>query len=103
MILKQDKARGVVILDTTKYAEKCVTLLNTEGFKRVPTDPAAATEKKLQNALRKIKSKVLRAGIPNIIPNRLSNNSILRFSQDTQVKKRLGSSGATNTTYYLQH
>ena len=53
MILKQDKARGVAILDTTKYTEKCVTLLNTEGFKRVTTDPAAATEKKLQNALRK--------------------------------------------------
>ena len=88
MILKQDKARGVVILDTTKYTEKCVTLLNTEGFKRVTTDPAAATEKKLQNALRKIKSKVLRAGIQKIIPNRLSNNSVLRFSQNTQVKKR---------------
>ena len=88
MILKQDKARGVVILDTTKYTEKCVTLLNTEGFKRVTTDPAAATEKKLQNALRKIKSKVLRAGIQKIIPNRLSNNSILRSSLDTQVKKR---------------
>ena len=88
MILKQDKARGVVILDTTKYTEKCVTLLNTEGFKRVTTDPAAATEKKLQNALRKIKSKVLRAGIQKIIPNRLSNNSILRFSRDTQAKKR---------------
>ena len=87
-ILKQDKARGVVILDITKYTEKCVTLLNTEGFKRVTTDPDAAIEKKLENAFRKIKSKVLRAGIQKIIPNRLSNNSILRFSQDTQVKKR---------------
>ena len=30
VILKQDKGRGVVILDTTKYTEKCMALLNTE-------------------------------------------------------------------------
>ena len=57
MILKQDKGRGVVILDTTKYTEKCMTLLNTERFKRLLTDPTAATERKIKNVLRKIKSK----------------------------------------------
>ena len=46
VILKQDKGRGVVILDTTKYTEKCMTLLNTERFKRLTTDPAVATERK---------------------------------------------------------
>lgn len=65
-----------------------MALLNAKGFKRVTTDPAAATEKKLQNALRKIKSKVLRAGIQKIIPIKLSTNSILHYSQDTRVKKR---------------
>ena len=34
-----------------------MALLNAEGFKRVTTDPAAARERKLQKALRKIKSK----------------------------------------------
>ena len=53
VILKQDKGRGVVILDTTKH----MTLLNTERFKRLTTDPTAATERKIQNVLRKIKSK----------------------------------------------
>ena len=46
MILKQDKGRTVVILDTTKYTEKCMTLLNTERFKRLTIDPAVATERK---------------------------------------------------------
>ena len=50
VILKQDKGRGVVILDTTKH----MTLLNTERFKRLTTDPTAATEQKIQNVLRKI-------------------------------------------------
>ena len=40
----QDKGRGVVILDTTKYTEKCMALLNTERFKRLTTDPTAATK-----------------------------------------------------------
>ena len=57
IILKQDKGRGVVILDTTKYTEKCMALLNTERFKRLTTDPDATTERKIQKVLRKIKSK----------------------------------------------
>ena len=57
VILKQDKGRGVVILDTTKYTEKCMALLNAEHFKRLTTDPTAATERKIQKVLRKMKSK----------------------------------------------
>ena len=34
-----------------------MALLNAKGFKRVTIDPAAATDRKLQKALRKIKSK----------------------------------------------
>ena len=34
-ILKQGKGRGVVILNTTKYTEKCMGLLNTKHFKKV--------------------------------------------------------------------
>ena len=57
MILKQDKGKGVVILDTTKYTEKCMALLNTERFKCLTTNLTAATEQKIQKVLRKIKSK----------------------------------------------
>ena len=57
MILKQDQGRGVIILDTTKYTEKCMALLNTERFKRLPKDPTAAIEPKIKKVLRKIKSK----------------------------------------------
>ena len=32
-----------------KYTEKCVALLNTERFKRLTTDPTAATERKIEN------------------------------------------------------
>ena len=46
LILKQDKGRSVVILDTTKYTEKCMALLNTERFKRLTTDLTATTQRK---------------------------------------------------------
>ena len=54
-ILKQDKGRGVVISDSTN-TEKCMALLNTGHFKRLTTDHTAATERKIQKVLRKIKS-----------------------------------------------
>ena len=52
---RQRKRR--LILDTTKYTEKCMALLNTEHFKNVITDATAATDRKIKKVLRKIKSK----------------------------------------------
>ena len=57
VILKQDKGRSAVILDTTKITENSMALLNTEHFKRLTTDPTAATEPRIQKDFRKIKSK----------------------------------------------
>ena len=48
LILQQEKGRDIVILDITKYTEKCMALLNTEHFKQLITDPTPATEQKVQ-------------------------------------------------------
>ena len=93
-ILKQDKGTGFVILDTTKYTEKCMLLLDTKRFKKFTTDFIAATERKIKTGLEKNKIWILRAGIEKITSNRLSISSILQYSLDTQD---------TNTTYYLQY
>ena len=53
--MKQDKGRGVVIIDRTKYTEKCLAFLETNQFKRLTTDPTKTTERKTQRLLRKIK------------------------------------------------
>ena len=55
MILKQAKEKGVVILHTTKNNKKGLTLLNMQRFKRLTTDPTAATEQKIQKVLLKNK------------------------------------------------
>ena len=53
--MKQDKGRGVVILDRNKYVEKCLSFLQTTHFKKLTADPTCSTERKVQNSLRKVK------------------------------------------------
>ena len=57
MILRQDKGRGVVILDKTTYVEKCNDILSSNQFIKLTNDPTHTLEKKIQSSLRKIKNK----------------------------------------------
>ena len=52
MALKQDKGRGVVVIDRKTYTEKYVNLLKTDSFTQLDHDPAKVIERKI----RKIKS-----------------------------------------------
>ena len=58
IILKQDKGRGVVIMNRRAYLEKCFTLLNTRQFNKLTKDPAHATERKIQRIVRRVKLKL---------------------------------------------
>ena len=53
--MKQDKGRGVVVIDRTVYLERCLDILDTNKFIKLGTDPAKKTEEKIQQVLRKIK------------------------------------------------
>ena len=54
-IIKQDKGRGVVILDKKDYIEKCINILDSKQFKKLKKDPTKTLENKMQRTLRKIK------------------------------------------------
>ena len=54
--MKQRKRRGVVILDKSKYMEKCLAMLNTEHFRKLNRDPTKTAERKIQIFPKKIKS-----------------------------------------------
>ena len=46
VILKQCKERGIIIIvDTIKYIENYMALLNAQRFKKVTADPTEVTEK----------------------------------------------------------
>ena len=57
VILKQDKGRGVFLLDKTKYVEKCFSIINTNKFKKLDKNPTVSYEAKIQRTLRKMKSR----------------------------------------------
>ena len=58
MITKQDKGRGVVITDKTKYQEKCLVLLNTNEFAKPNRDLTKQIETNIQSVLIKIKTNI---------------------------------------------
>ena len=47
-ILKQDKGRGIVVLDKTNYIEKCMALLDTNQFKKISIDNIREVEEKVK-------------------------------------------------------
>ena len=49
VIMKQDKGRGVEIMDKLKYHEKCLMIIENDNFKTLRHETTKKTEKK-QNA-----------------------------------------------------
>ena len=57
-LLKQDKGRGIVIMDRTKYVEKCQNILQSDKFVELQEDPTAKFESRVQKCLRKMKKRL---------------------------------------------
>ena len=57
-ILKQVKGRGVVIMDKTKSTNKCLEILEANQFTKLNHDPTKSFEGKIQQLLRKFKSRL---------------------------------------------
>ena len=55
VVLKEGKGRGAVILDRSKYMEKCLSILRTTRFAEINHDPTVFIEGKVQRTLREIK------------------------------------------------
>ena len=54
--MKQDKGRGVTLIDRTAYLEKCLDILDTNQFTKLSMNSTKKTEEKIQRALRKVKT-----------------------------------------------
>ena len=57
-ILRQDKGRGIVIMDSSKFIEKCLSILDNEKIVKITNDPMKHIECKIQQCVRKIKTKL---------------------------------------------
>ena len=69
VILRQDKGRGVVLMNKDKYIEKCLTQLHTENFVKLDNDPTKRTENKVQEILRQIKDDIGEETYKKIYPS----------------------------------
>ena len=58
VILKQDKGRGVVIIDQNNYTKKCMFLLSSNQSVLIAIDPTKSLESTVQWTHRKVKSKL---------------------------------------------
>ena len=53
-IMKQDKGRGVVVMNRSNYTEKCLNILQNEQFIKLRHDPTNSIENHIQRELRKL-------------------------------------------------
>ena len=68
IISRQDKGKGVVIMERGKYTEKCLNMLNSSQFTKLDHDPTKAVENKIKRALRKIKHKLYKQDYIRLYP-----------------------------------
>ena len=67
-VLKQDKGSGVVIVDSSKYTEKCLGLLKNERFLKINDDPTKRIGSKIERCVRKLKSKIAKGEYSKLYP-----------------------------------
>ena len=69
IVLKQDKGRGVVLIDRPKYVEKYMAHLNTNNFGKLKSDQTKSIEERVQKTLLKIKKNIGEETYSNIYPS----------------------------------
>ena len=88
MVLKQDKGRGVVVIDRKTYTEKCLNLLNTDSFIQLDHDPTKAIERKIQRSMRKIKNNLTKQEHNRLYPKASSSGKFYGTGKRHKLKKR---------------
>ena len=68
-ILRQDKGRGVVILNKTDYISKCETFLHGPEFEELVNDPTSTLQTHVQKTLREMKKKFSKAEYSRLYPS----------------------------------
>ena len=69
VVMKQDKGRGVVLIDRAKYVEKVLEILNTDNFQELTVDKTKSVEESIQRALLSIKKAIGETDYNKIYPS----------------------------------
>ena len=88
--MKQNKGRGVVLMDIMVYLDKLLDILDTNKFTKLSTDPTKKMEEKNGRFLRKIKRSLLAQEYSPYIPqghdrvNSIENLKFINY-QNTEI------------------
>ena len=85
-------------MDQSNYTEKCMSLLSSNQFKHIPNDPTKSFESKVQQAIRKIKSKLSEQENKKLYPTGSCQGEILWNCQDIQTPSKWWYQRATYST-----
>ena len=69
-MLRQDKGRGIVVIDRKKCTDKCIDMLNTKLFRKLDKDRTKTIETEVQRAARKIKDHLSTSKYRTLYPSR---------------------------------
>ena len=81
-IMKQDKGRGVVLMDSSKYIEKCLDILQTEQFTKLSYGPTMSIKNKIQQEERKLKRGLTKQEYRQLYPR---GSNLCRFCGTAKI------------------
>ena len=93
VILRQDKGRGVVIMDRTKYVEKAAEFLEGPEFTKLEEDPTKTFQTRVQNTLRGIKKCFDKKTYESIYPSSARPGLFYGLAKVHKIADLLGEDG----------
>ena len=89
MVLKQDKGRGVVVIDRKTYTEKSLNLFNTDSFIQLDYDPTKAFEGTIQRLIQKVKNNLTKQEHSTIHPTGSSTGKFYATAKRRKLLKKV--------------
>ena len=85
ILLRQDKARGIVAIGRKKYTEKCMDILNTKKFRKLDKDLTKTIKTKVQRAARKIKDHLSTSEYRTLYPSESAPGKFYRIAKKHKI------------------
>ena len=86
VVLRQDKGRGVVIMNRSDYVSKCESFLGGPEFEMLQNDPTKTFQTSVQNTLRKMKKKFTNAEYKQLYQSALQPDLFFGLAKVPQLK-----------------
>ena len=84
-MLRQDKGRGIIVIDRNKYTKKCMDMLKIKQFRKLNKDPTKTIKTKVERAVRKIKDHLSTSEYRTLYPNGSAPGKFYRTAKKHKI------------------